>query len=192
MRLKGIEKVGDGRYLNKYNLTYETKSGKDKIYEIVSYNKLTEDYGESKVTGVSLLAFKEDRMLLLKEFRMGVNRYVYNLCAGMLEAGESYEQCARRELYEETGLTLTEVIREFSPCYEAVAISDIRTVTLHCRVQGEISEHTGDNEDITAGLYTREEVGRLLETEAFTKGAQIAAYNFINGGFSAPYFCGIL
>lgn len=56
------------------------------------------------MSGVSIVAFHEDKMLLLREFRMGVNRFVYNLCAGMLNEGESIEECIQRELYEETGL----------------------------------------------------------------------------------------
>ena len=36
---------------------------------------------------------------------MSINKSIYNLCAGMLQEGESVEDCARRELYEETGLT---------------------------------------------------------------------------------------
>ena len=34
---------------------------------------------------------------------MGVNKYIYNLCAGMVEGSETIEECVRRELYEETG-----------------------------------------------------------------------------------------
>lgn len=35
---------------------------------------------------------------------MSINKSIYNLCAGMLQEGESVEDCARRELYEETAL----------------------------------------------------------------------------------------
>ena len=37
---------------------------------------------------------------------MSINKSIYNLCAGMIQDGESVEECARRELYEETGLSV--------------------------------------------------------------------------------------
>ena len=110
MKLLHMEKVKDGKYLKNYELTYLNKVGREKKYEIVSRNDISgpEALGQ-KVSGVSIVAYYEDKMLLLKEFRMGVNRDIYNLCAGMLEAGESLEECIQRELYEETGLSLKKI-----------------------------------------------------------------------------------
>ena len=105
MEFLKFEKVRDGKYLKNYELTYRNKAGREKKYEIVSRRELAgiEDVG-GKPSGVSIVATYGDRMLLLHEFRMGVNRTVYNLCAGMLEPDESIEDCIARELYEETGL----------------------------------------------------------------------------------------
>lgn len=105
MKLLGMEKVKDGKYLKNYELTYINKTGREKKYEIVSRSEISgpEAIGK-RVSGVSIVAYHEDKLLLLKEFRMGVNRFVYNLCAGMINEGESIEECIQRELYEETGL----------------------------------------------------------------------------------------
>ena len=94
MELLKLEKIKDGRYLKNYELTYRNKAGKEKKYEIVSRSEIAgpEAIGK-RVSGVSIVAYHEDKMLLLREFRMGVNRFVYNLCAGMLEEGESLEEC---------------------------------------------------------------------------------------------------
>ena len=85
MKLIKMEKVKDGRYLKNYELVYQNKAGKEKKYEIVSRRELSgiEDIGK-KTSGMSIAAVKEGKLLLLKEFRMGVNKTVYNLCAGML------------------------------------------------------------------------------------------------------------
>ena len=45
----------------------------------------------------------------------------------------------------------------------------------------EPENHTSDNEDIQAALYSRQEVSRLLENETFSSRAQIAAYMFSIG-----------
>lgn len=176
-----FEKVKDGKYLKNYEITYLNKIGKEKKYEIVSRRELKgiEDVGGAP-SGVSIVATCNDRLLLLHEFRMGVNRYIYNLCAGMIEDGESIEQCIERELYEETGLQVKEIKKILPPSFAAVAISDTTTYIAFVEVMGEFSDHTSDNEQIHAKLYTREEIQKLLDTEPFSSRAQMAAYFFAN------------
>lgn len=180
MKFVSFEKVKDGKYLKNYEITYENKSGKEKKYEIVSRRELKgiEDVGGAP-SGVSIVAVCEDRLLLLHEFRMGVNRTIYNLCAGMIEKGETIEQCIERELYEETGLTVKAVKKILPPSFAAVAISDTTTYIAFVEAEGIIeAHHASANEEISAAFYTREEVKRLLETESFSSRAQVAAYFF--------------
>ncbi len=180
MRLVGFEKVRDGKYLKNYELTYLNKQGREKKYEIVSRRDLKgpEDLGQ-KASGVSVVATCGDRLLLLKEFRMGVNRAIYNLCAGMLEPGESVEDCVARELYEETGLKVRTIKKILPPSYAAVAISDTTTYIAFVETQtDETADHTSENEQIEAAFYTKEQVAALLETEPFSSRAQMAAYFF--------------
>lgn len=184
MKLMKMEKVKDGKYLKNYELTYKNKAGKEKKYEIVSRRELNgvEDIGK-KVSGLSIAAVKEGKLLLLKEFRMGVNKNIYNLCAGMLEENETLEECAARELYEETGLSIKRMIDILPASYAAVAISDTKTHILFLEAQGNFEDHTSDNEWIEARFYSREEVGQLLRTEEFSSRAQMIAYFFSKGLF---------
>lgn len=179
MKLLHMEKVKDGRYLKNYELTYLNKAGREKKYEIVSRSDIPgpEALGQ-KVNGVSIVAYYEDKMLLLKEFRMGVNRDIYNLCAGMLEAGESLEECIQRELYEETGLSLKKILTILPPSFAAVGFSDVKTQIAFVEAEGIFEDHTSENEQISAKFYTKEEVKELLETEEFSSRAQMAAYFF--------------
>ena len=128
MELINFEKVKDGKYLKNYEITYLNKNGKEKKYEIVSRRDLKDenDLGGAP-SGVSIIATCNGKLLLLREFRMGVNREVYNLCAGMIEKDESIEECIRRELYEETGLKLVKIKKILPPSFAAVAISDTTT-----------------------------------------------------------------
>lgn len=183
MKLLGLKKVKDGTYLKNYELTYRNKSGMEKVYEIVSRRELdsVQDLGKA-VSGVSIVAFRNGKMLLLREFRMGVNKNIYNLCAGMNEEGESVEQCIERELYEETGLKVKRILRILRPSFAAVAISDMRTRIAFVEVEGTIGDHTSPNEEISPAFYSKEEISRLLETEEFSARAQMAAFSFCNGG----------
>lgn len=77
MKLIRFEKVRDGKYLKNYELTYLNKSGREKKYEMVSRRDLSgaEDLG-ARPSGVSIVATCGGKMLLLQEFRMGVNKTV--------------------------------------------------------------------------------------------------------------------
>lgn len=180
MKLLDFKKVRDGKYLKNYELIYLNKSGREKTYEVVSRRELkgADDLG-GKPSGVSIVATCEDRLLLLHEFRMSVNRAIYNLCAGMIDPDEDIEACIARELYEETGLKIKAIKKILPPSFSAVGISDITTYIAFVEVfKGDFEDHTSDNEQIEARFYTREEVKDLLETESFSSRAQMAAYYF--------------
>ncbi len=184
IELLDFKKVKDGKYLKNYEITYLNKAGKEKKYEIVSRRELAgaDDLG-GKPSGVSIVATCGDKLLLLHEFRMGVNKTIYNLCAGMLEQGESIEECISRELYEETGLKVKKIKKILPPSFAAVAISDTTTYIAFVEAVEDIEEsqcndHSSENEQIKACFYTRNEVKKLLETEPFSSRAQLAAYFF--------------
>ena len=180
MKFIKLEKVKDGKYLKNYEITYLNKAGKEKKYEMVSRKELADitDIGK-RASGVSIVAFHEDKLLLLREFRMSVNKTIFNLCAGMIEEGESIEECISRELYEETGLSISNIRAILPPSYSAVGISDMKTYIAIVDVEGDFSDHTSDNEMIQARFYSREEVAALLQTEEFSSRYQIVSYFFI-------------
>lgn len=180
MKLIKFEKVKDGKYLKNYELTYQNKTGREKKYEIVSRSELknSSELGK-KISGVSIIATMDNKLLLLHEFRMGVNKRIYNLCAGMIEEGESIEECIQRELFEETGLQVKTIQKILPPSYSAVAISDIKTYIAFVEVKGTFGDFSSENEDIEKEFYTPLQVENLLETEEFSSRAQLAAYNFV-------------
>lgn len=179
MKFLRLEKVKDGKYLKNYEITYLNKAGMEKKYEIVSRKELMvpEDIG-NQTSGVSIVAYKEGKLLLLREFRMSVNKVIFNLCAGMIEPGESIEDCICRELYEETGLLVKEILDILPPSYSAVGFSDTKTHIAFVEAKGELSDHTSDNEWIQADFYSKEEVAGLLKTEEFSSRSQTIAYFF--------------
>ena len=98
MKFLGMKKVRDGKYLKNYELSYENKAGRLKTYEIVSRKELedVQDLGR-RASGVSIVAFQDGKMLLLREFRMSINKTIFNLCAGMQEKEETIEDCMRKQ-----------------------------------------------------------------------------------------------
>ena len=85
--------VYDGKKLKVYAGSYVMPSGKKVYREYI-------DFGES----VSIIAVKDNgKILILKQFRMPTGEWIYEIPAGTVEKGEKPEECAYRELIEETG-----------------------------------------------------------------------------------------
>lgn len=186
MKLLKIENTG-GKFLKNYTLSYENKVGKEKKYEIVSHREIAskEDLG-AFTSGLSIIVLKDDKLLLLKEFRMGINKEIINLCAGMIEPNETIEDCIKRELYEETGLQLKRIIKILNPSYAAVSISDIKNQIAIIEAEGEISDaNASENEQIKAQFYTKEECISLLNEYEFSSRCQIVTYLFTKNAFDA-------
>ncbi len=53
--------------------------------------------------GVAIIAIKDKKLLLVKQYRKAVEESIYELPAGKLESTETPEECANREFTEETG-----------------------------------------------------------------------------------------
>lgn len=187
--LKEIQLVSPGKYLNKYELTYETAHGGQKIYELVSHNPaLTSDAIGREETAVVLLVFDQshEHILLGREFRMGVNCYVMNNIAGFIDAGEITEQAAARELKEETGLKLTKVLDVLPSSFTCAPVTDMTTTLVVCEAEGTLADSDDPNEEVQPMWLDRESVESMLRDPAckFAGRAQAFAYMWVNGAFA--------
>lgn len=65
----------------------------------------------------AIVPFMNDKILLVEQFRTAIGRATLEIPAGTLEEGESPEECARRELIEETGYRASqwEKLTEYYP-----------------------------------------------------------------------------
>jgi len=53
----------------------------------------------------------KDTVVMMRQFRPALNKYIYELPAGTLDPNESMATCAHRELLEETGLKAKKLIK---------------------------------------------------------------------------------
>ena len=177
--LNSMTKNRDTRFLKSYTLNYTNTEGREKLYEMVSnfnYEK-PEEIGK-KASGVVIVGFRGEELLLLREFRMGVNQFIYNMPAGHSEEGETVEECARRELHEETGLHLKRICKILPPAYAAPDLSDSSAWVVIAEVEGVFDPHTEADEYIQPLFADRKQLSELLETEKFSGRAQLIAYFF--------------
>lgn len=182
MILRNFRRTKEGKFLSSYELTYLNKEGKEKKYEMVSReSNLSALSVGRKTAGVAIAGFKDGRILLIKEFRMGVNQWVWAFPAGLIEDGETAVEAARRELREETGMTVEKVTDVLRPSFSCTGVTDEKSVIVFCDVDGRVEECAFPDEEIQAGLYTKEEVRKMLETETFSARTQAVCYLWAKG-----------
>ena len=186
MKYQGIRKVHDGKFITRYDVDYVTAEGHPKTYEIISRNKdiqTLEQLQNRQANAVVMILTDEsgDRILVSREYRMAMAQWIYNFPAGLIDPGETPEESARRDLWEETGLRLLRVDDVLDNSYSAVGFANERNVCVFGVAAGEFRKSTSDVEEIIPGWYTREEMRKLLRTEPFAARTQAYCYAWAMG-----------
>lgn len=181
MKLKRIEKVMEGKFVTRYDLVYETIDEKEKVYEMISRNKsitTLDDLQNHKPDAVVLILHNEDgdKVLLNKEFRMAVGKWVYNFPAGLIDPGEEPVESAARELKEETGLDLVSIDEVLFNSYSAVGFSNEVNVCVVGTAKGNFQQSSSTFEEIEAGWFSKEEVLQLMKNNEFAARTQAYCY----------------
>lgn len=181
MQFKSIDKINEGKFITRYDITYETSDNKTKVYEIISRDKNLTGFDElhdREADAVVIIMHNRDnsKVLINREFRLAVGDWVYNFPAGLIDPGEDAIMAAKRELKEETGLDLVEVTDFIGESYSAVGFSNEMNVCVVGVAEGTFAPSTSTVEEIEPGWYTREEVRGLLKNSRFAARSQAYCY----------------
>lgn len=185
MLFKGIRKIHEGKFITRYDVDYVTASGNEKTYEIISRGKdikTLEELQNKTPDSVVLILTDEsgEHILVSREYRMAMAQWIYNFPAGLIDPGESPEVSAKRELWEETGLTLVRIDDVLDNSYSAIGFSNERNICIFGVAAGEFRKSTSDAEEIVPGWYTKKEMRELLRTEPFAARTQSYCYAWAN------------
>lgn len=165
-----IEKIAGTKFLSYYDLKYKNKNGKQKSWSAVSradtkdYEKrLFEKSNQRDAVLIGAYHIDMQKLVLVKQFRVPLNDYIYEIPAGLIDKGEDVLTSAKRELFEETGLELIEITEVFENLYVSPGVTDECVDIVFCTCKGDISDlHLEEDEDIEIGLYDEEEVRQIL------------------------------
>ena len=175
-RITQLELLKATRFLSLYKVTYKNKFGEEKAWFMSSRKDeatLRAEYFEDtkeKIDAVVVVALHEEekKLVVIKQFRVPLNDYVYELPAGLVDGDEVMEVTAKRELKEETGLDLTQIYRNKSnpKAYFSAGMTEESGALVYCTCKGSISKSDlEDDEDIEAMLVTQEEAKALVTSD---------------------------
>ncbi len=185
-KIQGIEILANTKYLSLYDLKYKNKNGKDSNWTVASrksINDLNDIYlnnKNDKVDAVVLVPYhiKEKKLVMIKQFRVPINNYVYELPAGLIDNNEDIENAVKRELKEETGLDVLEIIKSKEKLYLSPGMSDESVSLVYCLCQGNTSkDYLEEEEDIETVLLDKEEAKKILQSNV---ALDIKAYIILN------------
>ncbi|MGM0921740.1 MAG: NUDIX hydrolase [Bacillota bacterium] len=110
---KSSEKLFSGRIIDLYLEEVELPNGKTSTREIIKHP------GAVAVIAIT----KENKIVLVQQYRKAMERVLVEIPAGKLEKGEQPEVTAKRELEEETGYT-TESLQHLLSFYTSPGFAD--------------------------------------------------------------------
>lgn len=197
-RILKVTQVTDNRFLNMYDLEVEDKNGNRHPYQVASRARHREDMKlatkTNKPDGVIIYALygeRQDRVVLIRQYRYSIGTYIYEFPAGLIDEGEDFHEAGIRELKEETGLVFhpLEVDPIYSkPYFTTIGMTDESCAAVYGMADGEISKRgQEETEEIEVVLADRKEVLRILREEHVSLMCAYMMMHFLHADKKEPF-----
>lgn len=167
MKINNVKKITDCKYLNLFSITYKDQVNKEKQWIFASRSKrlnpLEKDYTQPDAVVIVPYHKQEEKLVVIKEFRVALGGYQYGFPAGLVDKGESVEEAGKRELYEETGLIVTKKIKKSPAIFSSSGMTDESISLLYVECEGiPTSRFNEASEDIEVMLLSRKQASDIV------------------------------
>ncbi len=174
-KIKDIKTLVKTKFVSLYDVEYKNKNNDDKHWTVASRKSeehLRDVYLNNKEDNIDAVVIcalhkSEKKLVLIKQFRVPINNYIYELPAGLVDNNEDIKDAVKRELKEETGLDIISINKESSKdkLYLSPGMTDESVAFVYCLCDGKLSkDYLEDDEDIEAILVSQEEARNILNS----------------------------
>lgn len=153
------EKITNYPHLNLIRARYKDRTGTDKSWLYAS----RQDSARPDAVVVIPFHQQENKLVIIKEFRVPLGGFQYGFPAGLVDSGESVVQAGRRELYEETGLTVVNVIKQSPAVFSSSGLTDESISLLYVVCDGSANtEHNEASELIEVKMLSQNQAADFM------------------------------
>lgn len=174
MRIIDVKSKFKSKFLSMYEIIYKAKNGTEKkwmsssrksVEELEKYWK-TDKLSSPDAVVIVPYHEKSKKLVLIEEYRVPVDDFVLSFPAGLIDEGEGIREAAKRELWEETGLRLTDLYDlNTVPTFMSPGMTDESASILMCKCSGKPSdENLEESEDIKTILVDKDEAKKILNS----------------------------
>ena len=168
-KLISSEPVFESKWLSIYSNSYELPNG----------NIVHNYYHLKRPDYVLIIAHKNDELVIEKQYRRGVNGFLYELPAGWIDKGENPIDAAKRELREETGLSGDAKL--LGKIYPQPGFSSMKCYVVEIKLDDDLeSQELGLDEEITYNLVNFKEVEKLISQNEYKDMGMLSALQLFN------------
>jgi ADP-ribose pyrophosphatase len=166
-QIKNFKKLTDEKWLNLFDVRYVARNGDERSWKIATRQKEPKcvKCRYERPDAVVIVPFHnvKNKMVITREFRVPLNDFEYGFPAGLVDEGETVEQATRRELREETGLTVRRIIKSSPPIYSSAGMTDESVTMVYVECEGQPSASANTESELIETLFiSPDESLRLL------------------------------
>lgn len=147
-----------------------TDSGVESYREVISHGG-----------GACVLAVRDGKILLEKQFRYAYNQEIYEIPAGKRDPGEDFFVTAKRELEEETGLIPLN-LKKLTEIYPTPGYTDEVIAIFYADEFENGNIHFDDTEDLTSEWVDEEVAFKMVEEGVIKDSKTIIALLWYKSG----------
>lgn len=146
------------------------------VLDTINRNGIESPYSYVRIVdGVCVVTMIDDQVLLLQEYRHAIKKTCYEFPCGMIDKGEKPVDAAIREVKEETGFLVEEII-DLGYFYPSFGSTTEKIYLFFAKCKGQIERELDNLEEITWQLIDRKEIDKMILENKIVCGAAIAAW----------------